>query len=277
MSSELFSAIRDKDMEVLSELLATEPEAAAARVEAAQGEDPAAGGSALHVAVEVGSAEAARLLIEAGVDLEARNAYGRTALHDAIEYGRHTIEELLLAAGAEVDVCAAAILGRAGRLRELLDADPELANDRSTGLSPLGWAAYGNEVETARELLARGARMDDGELLCAASVCHMEVGRFLLDHLLERGADLDAIEPHCSGNALHEAAGMRYSCDTSAFVRMLLEAGADPAIRNRDGKTALEVAEEGDRRQREAPESVDFVRDYAAVAAILRAVADHDA
>ena len=70
-------------------------------------------------------------------------------------------------------------------------------NDRSTRLSPLGWASFGNQVETARELIERGARMDDGELLCAASVGHVEVGRLLIQH----GADPNVVSEEAGGNA----------------------------------------------------------------------------
>ncbi len=144
--------------------------------------DGTGGCTGLHVAVHCANVEIARLLISSGVDLEARNEDGRTALHDSIEYGKREIEKLLLESGAEVDVCAAAILGRIEGVRELLDQDPDLVNDRSTNLSPLGWASYGNQTEVAAELISRGARMDDGELLCAASVGHAEVGRLLLQH-----------------------------------------------------------------------------------------------
>ena len=76
-----------------------------------------------------------------------------------------------------------------------------LASSASTG-SPLGWAAFGNQVETATELILRGARMDDGELLCAALVGHVEVGRLLIAH----GADPNELFTEAGGNALHAAA-----------------------------------------------------------------------
>jgi ankyrin repeat protein len=210
----------------------------------------------------------ARALVEAGVDLEARTSEGRTALHDSIEHGAVEIMQLLLDAGAEVDICSAAILGRLDRLRRLLDADPELANDRSTGLSPLGWASFGNRVDTARELIERGARMDDGELLCAASVGHVEVGRLLIEH----GARPDDRFPGNGLNALHAAAAMRYTHDSRAFVRMLLDAGADVEVRSGDGRTAQEIAAALARRQRESASATDehHRKRYAEVAALLR-------
>ncbi len=80
---------------------------------------------------------------------------GCTGLHLAVHCA--DVEIARLESVAEVDVCAAAILGRIERVRELLDQDPDLVNDRSTNLSPLGWASYGNRTEVAAELISRGA------------------------------------------------------------------------------------------------------------------------
>ncbi len=239
MSAVIFLAIRAGDHRSLGSLLERRPALARCVMPEAEAPGGVAGFTALHLAVSVGDLQSARMLIEAGADLEARSGEGRTVLHDSIELGQNAIRDLLLEAGAEIDVCAAAITGRIGRLRELLEGRPELAGERSTGLSPLGWAAYGNQVETAAELLSRGVRPDDGELLCAASVGHVAVGRLLIEH----GADPDEVHPGAGGNALHAAASMRYARDSSAFVGMLLEAGADPRIRTRAGRTALEIAE----------------------------------
>lgn len=227
--------------------------------------DPETGGTALHAAVAADAQEVAAILVEAGVDMDARNRQGRTALHDAIEDGRASIRELLIGAGAEVDVCAAAILGDLERLETLLDEDPRRANERSTGLSPLCWAAFGFSTEAARLLLDRGARMDDGELLCAASVGRVPMGKLLLD----RGADPDELHPEAGANALHEAARMRYSEDGADFVRLLLDHGADPSLRTRAGKTALELALEG--RERQSGSGFEgWSRNWDGVIALLR-------
>lgn len=226
------------------------------------------GCTALHLVVRLDRADLGRLLLDDGAPINARNAEGRTALHDAIEVGAAEMQQLLLAAGAEVDICAAAILGKTERMQQLLEDDPELANDRSTGLSPLGWAAYGNQPQAARELLRRGARMDDFELLSAASVGHVEVGRVLL----EQGADPDAFDPRIGGTALHAAARMKFTCNSADFVRMLLEAGADARVRSRSGKTALDVAREGAEDQARRlllGEELVLVRDYDPIIRLL--------
>jgi ankyrin repeat protein len=240
-----FDAIRGGDFETLNRLLADDPSLLEARDAPADNPRLQLRCTGLHAAVHAARIDVARLLLDSGIDIDATTTEGRTALHDAIELGKRDIEQLLLERGARVDVCVAAILGRTDDLRRMLDRHPQLANDRSTELSPLGWAAYGNQCETARELIERGARMDDGELLCAASVGHVEVGRLLID----RGAEPDAIDQRAGGNALHAAVAMKYTHDSRPFVEMLLQRGVDLDVRTRHGQTALELAESLDDRQ----------------------------
>ena len=248
MEDKYFAAIAATDTGELKDLLQAAPEVVRARLPAV-GDGPlcAEGGTGLHVCVQIGHVELARMLLDAGIEVDARSHEGRTALHDAIEHGQHGIQELLLKRGAEVDICAAAILGRLDRVREILDTDPAQANDMSTHLSPLGWASFGNQVDTARELMTRGARMDDGELLCAASVGHVQVGQVLI----KGGADPDKIHAPAGCAAIHAAAAMRYSQDGTAFISMLLASGAHPGLRTAAGQTALEIAEAGLKRQEE--------------------------
>lgn len=234
-----FDLIKRGDAEGLRRLVAENPGLLEIRTNPSYAPDRPLQCTGLHLAVHAGQTEAARVLIEAGIDIEARTTEGRKALHDSIEFGRHELQEMLLESGARVDICVAAILGRLDRVRELLDQDPQLANDRSTELSPLGWAAFGNQVKTAAELLDRGARMDDGELLCAASVGHVDVGRLLI----ERGADPATVDANAGCNALHAAAFMKYSHDSRLFIAMLLERGVDVAIRTSRGQTAAQIAE----------------------------------
>jgi ankyrin repeat protein len=254
-ATEYFKAIREGAVDRVKTLVVTHPELLGSRdrPDYAPGMDTHPTG--LHVAVHAGQLAVARCLVGAGIDLEATTSEGRTALHDSIEFGRDAITEMLLEHGAHVDICSAAILGKLDRVRELLDAEPALANDRSTHLSPLGWAAFGNQIETARELLGRGARMDDGEVLCAAAVGHVEVGHFLI----ERGADPNEVHAEAGANALHAAAAMKYSHDSARFVEMLLEHGADRSIRDSKGRTALDIAEEKARAETAEPRNFDAV------------------
>jgi uncharacterized protein len=98
---------------------------------------------------------------------------------------------------AELDVFEAASLGRAERLRELLGADPALAQARSDDdFTALHYAAFFDGPETARLLVEHGADVNafaDNDLgvhplNSAAAAGQREVAAILLEH----GADPNA-------------------------------------------------------------------------------------
>lgn len=196
----------------------------------------------IHLAVAENRMDAARLLIEFHADLSARNADGRLPLHDCFELGRDEFAQFLMAAGAQADVCAAAAYGMHDRLRELLERDREQANDLRTGVSPIGWSVYGGQEESARILLAYGAVVDrppyDVEAWApVAHVANVKFARILLEH---------GSSPNCRNRngdtPTHAAIKSRLMRDPAPLVEVLLGAGADPAIRNNDGRTALDEA-----------------------------------
>lgn len=238
-TSRFFEAIAARDVDAVRAALATSPDLARACASPSRAPNGWRRYSAVHAAGEANAPDVLEALLDAGADVHATNDEGRTALHDALEYGHHAVEALLLARGAHQDVCIAAIRGDLDALRARLDEDAARANDRTTGLSPLGWASYGNQPEAARTLLDAGARLDDDELFCAAQCGHVEVARVLV----ERGADPNGRAGERRLTPLHVAAELRFTCDASAFVDTLLELGADPSLTTADGETPLAVAE----------------------------------
>ena len=75
-------------------------------------------------------------------------------LLQALYRGEGEQVEKLLAVDPELDVFEAAALGRAERLRELLDEDPSRANAfGDDGFHPLGLACFFGHPEAARLLL----------------------------------------------------------------------------------------------------------------------------
>ena len=91
----------------------------------------------LHLAVREESVEIARMLIDAGADLDIQDTWGSdTPLHDAAFFGRVEIARMLIDAKADLDV------------------------QDNDGRTPLHRAAGNGRVEIARMLIDAGSRKD---------------------------------------------------------------------------------------------------------------------
>ena len=138
-------------------------------------------------------------------------------LLQAIYRGDQSRVDELLAADAELDVFEAAALGKAARLRELLEEDPLLANAwAEDGFQPLGLASFFGHSEAARLLVGGGAEIN------SASRNDQEV------------------------MPLHSAAAARDPEVRYEIAKLLLEHGADPNARQQDDFTPLMAADQSD-------------------------------
>ncbi len=244
----------------------------------AQAKAPAdAADTPLHAAAGNGHFVMAELLCTAGADPSADlEKSGRTPLRAALNGGHVALATMLVLKGASVKptatanpLVAAAGLGDRGLVELMLDRGAEVMGADS-GRSALHAAAEKGYVETARLLLDRGAVVDsrdDGArtpLHLAAG--HDDYGAPTVTLLIARGAnvkmtDYQAETPlHKTFNpdvirallgagaraderdgagrtALHRAAAF----NRPAAVRTLLDAKADRTLKDKDGKTALEL------------------------------------
>ena len=196
----------------------------------------------IHLAIAEAKVDVLRLLIERGADLNARNADGRLPLHDCFELNHDDFAKILLDAGAVPDVCTAAAYGMHDQLQQILKSDPANANDLTTGNSPLSWAAFGHQPESATILFQHGAVADRPPYDSyawgpAAMVNSTDVARILLEH----GANPNW-QNEGGNTPIHCVITSRIVLDPARFIQLLLDFGADASIRNCEGRTALDEA-----------------------------------
>lgn len=131
-------------------------------------------------------------------------------------------------------------------VRELLKHDPDLSFRAFIGGTPLHWAYYSGDRETVELLLRAGADPTprDYDYNCtprAFGIC--VAANWGFPPLLERTLRMDPSVVNIfegRGTPLHEAARAGHS----RLAATLLAAGADPSIRDRAGKTPLDLAAE---------------------------------
>jgi ankyrin repeat protein len=146
-------------------------------------------------------------------------------LLSALYRGDRARVDELLAKNPDLDVFEAAALGRTDRLRELLTEDESRANGfDEDGFHPLGLACFFGHADAARVLL-------------------------------EHGADVNALSKneHIQTAAIHAAAASNEqgSGESTRYelVKLVLDQGADPNLRQGGGFRAIDAAREnGDRR-----------------------------
>jgi len=114
--------------------------------------------------------------------------------------------------------------------------------------SPLMMAALKGQTALARRLIERGADVNKpgwAPLHYAATGSHLE----LMDLLLENYAFIDAESPNGTTPLM-----MAAMYGTPAAVKLLLDAGADTAMKNKLGMTALDFARRANR-----PDAVELI------------------
>jgi ankyrin repeat protein len=185
---EFFDAIRHGETSKVATLLRNRPDLAWATGEH--------GKTGLHIAAEADQAEVARILLEAGADVEAQTSWRATPLDWAATLGSSRTADLLIARGASgLTIIAAAALGRLDVVVSRLASAGDLTSERRRAApdSP-------DEHWPPDSAHLRGDVLSDA-LYAAARNGHAPV----VEYLLERGASVDA-KGVFGGTALHWAA-----------------------------------------------------------------------
>lgn len=176
-----------------------------------------AAGQGLLAAATDGDADRAALMLRGKADLETRDGSDRTALLLAATYDRVPVARLLVALGADPDALddrhdtpwlVTGVTGSVAMLEALLPSDPDLTiRNRYGGISVIPASERGH-VDYVRRVVQTGIDVN-------------HVNDLGWTALLEAVILGDGTTPY------------------QEIVRILLDAGADTAIADRDGVTAL--------------------------------------
>jgi ankyrin repeat protein len=198
-------------------------------------------------AIQSGEGTTVRTLLDTNPELvNATHESGLGPVIMATYCGRGDVVDTLLERGADLDIFAAAALGRVDQIAALLAEAPGLVNSYSAdGWTPLHLAAHFGQEDALLQLLDHGANVDgrssnasnNTAIHAAAAGRH----RNTINLLLERGADVDA-QQHGGFTALHSAA----QHGDLALTELLVARGADVNLTRDDGQTPLAIARQHD-------------------------------
>uniref|UniRef100_A0A3B4ZYY5 Poly [ADP-ribose] polymerase n=1 Tax=Stegastes partitus TaxID=144197 RepID=A0A3B4ZYY5_9TELE len=196
----------------------------------------------LHEAAAKGKYDICKLLLQHGADPTRKNRDGNTPL-DLVKDADTDIQDLLRGDAALLD---AAKKGCLARVKKLCTRDNVNCRDtQGRHSTPLHLAAGYNNLEVAEYLLQHGAEVnsqDKGGLIPlhnAASYGHVDVAALLIKY----DACVNATDKWAF-TALHEAAQK----GRTQLCALLLAHGADPALRNQEGQSPLDLVTADDVR-----------------------------
>jgi ankyrin repeat protein len=221
------------------------------------------GAMALSRAAKAGDVEIVELFLEHGAPINARNLDGSTALFLAAEAGRHSAVEALIAHGADVNlpgrsgttpIAAAAYGGDEPLVHLLLDKGADANAVDGTGKTAICYAAARGFPPVVRRLLDSGVDPNkrygnDLTALMWAAGYTEEAGTQDMDEIIKlliaRGAHLDDRDNR-GRTALMIAAAVGHT----TAAELLISSGADKAVRDKQGKSAGDLAANDELRAR---------------------------
>jgi ankyrin repeat protein len=225
------------------------------------------GNTPLHLAVLYNHDGAAELIINANPDINAVNGDGESPLSLATVYGTPKSLELLLSKKADVRIRdkegntllhVAALRGNIEKVQEILKYEPDIEMKNGAGNTPLLSAVKRYENEAVI-----GCLLDNGAHIAAVDstgkgILHV-ANNSNVKYLVQKGADVN-LQDRDGNTPLHKVfLDLLLYKTFYPFMKenanLYLAAGADPDIKNKQGKSPMDLAVESG-----VEEAVDFLK-----------------
>lgn len=204
-------------------------------------------------------------LLDHGVDVNARDNQGYAPVHNAARNRLAHVIEMLAGRGADVNardsddytpLLHAINRNHVPTIKAIIEAGGDIEAKTPHGITPLTWAIGDGKYFAAKALIDLGAKVDSASgplavtpLMTAATQLPAQSRTTALTHgpapnelaldLIAKGAEVNR-QSEEGVTALMVAAGH----NNTAMVALLLKAGADPTIKNHQGLTATDIAEQ---------------------------------
>eukprot|EP00794_Sanderia_malayensis_P015336 gene15336-16913_t len=226
--------------------------------------------TALHMTCSRGHTKCTEILIKSGAHVNVRTAEGMTPLHFAAYNGHIGCMQILLKANANVHATTrfgctalhqAAFFSRLQCAELIINCGGGIDTQENWGLTPLSVAAQKGDSKMLILLLAKNASTSIHEKLDGKTSLQISIENNHPDcaaALLDGGADPNARDLK-GRTALHYALA---GSDAERLVRLLLEYGADPSIKNTEHKSPLEILSLQSRDRRLTPEAKERLQKF---------------
>jgi quinoprotein dehydrogenase-associated probable ABC transporter substrate-binding protein len=215
-------------------------------------------------AIIANDSERVKFLVEKGADVNAPDLQGWTPLQNAARQRKDQMIKTLIELGADPNrpaadgstpLIAAAMRDHVPSVKMLVEKGADIEQPGPQGYRPLALAIAESKYEAAKALMESGAGVSEASgndgltplMLIAAQTGPAEGARFvpgstrpsdIARGLIDRGAEVNA-QSKGGVTALMIAA----THNSAPMIGLLMDAGADPSIKNNIGLTAADLAE----------------------------------
>ncbi|KAK2844426.1 hypothetical protein Q5P01_011085 [Channa striata] len=210
------------------------------------------GKTALLVAVTANQTEIVQDLLLLGADTNACDVKGQTALHLASHYGFPAVLQVILSYKPGVNLEARNFEGMTPLHCAAISHSVTMKALSASGLVDVSLQTKASQkLSCVQMLLNGGASLHSQEIKSNKTVLHLavkegniELVRYLLNIPLPNMKDFVNMKAH-GHTALHMAAGLHGNPHQEEILRLLLNKGADPSIRNLENDQPAHLLQSG--------------------------------